>query len=83
VWLLDANMDVHLQSLLSSLGVRCESAAYRGWKALENGALVTEAVKAGFDSLLTRDGLFAESVARSWKLVVNWPTLLKQGSEGE
>ena len=65
MWLLDANMDVHLYTLLSGLGVSCGSAAFRGWKALENGALVAEAVSAGFDCLLTRDGLFGESAARA------------------
>lgn len=34
MWLLEANMDVHLYSLLRELGIRAESAAFRGWKAL-------------------------------------------------
>lgn len=67
MWLLDATMDVHLFALLGELGIRCETASYRGWKALENGALVTVAVGAGFECLLTRDGLFGESAARALK----------------
>ena len=67
MWLLDANMDVHLHSLLGELGVTVESAAFRGWKALENGQLVTAAVTAGFECLLTRDGLFGESAAKALK----------------
>ncbi len=39
----------------------------RGWKALANGALVTEAVNAGFSCLLTGDGLFGESAAKALK----------------
>lgn len=68
MWLLDANMDVHLYSLLGELGVKAESAAFRGWTALENGQLVTVAVDAGFDCLLMRDALFGESAARALKL---------------
>ena len=67
MWLLDANMDVHLVTPLSESGIRCESASMRGWKALANGALVTEAVNAGFSCLLTRDGLFGESAAKALK----------------
>src|SRR5260221_4905660 len=67
MWLLDANMDVHLYSLLRELGISAESAAFRGWKALENGQLVTAAVAAGFECLLTRDGLFGESAAKALK----------------
>ena len=33
MWLLDANMDVHLYLLLAELGVKAESAAFRGWTA--------------------------------------------------
>ena len=57
MWLLDANMDVHLESILRDLGISCETAAARGWKALSNGELVTAAVTAGFTCLLTRDQL--------------------------
>jgi hypothetical protein len=45
MWLLDANMDVHLLSLLSELGVPTEAATRRGWGALDNGALVSAAVR--------------------------------------
>jgi hypothetical protein len=64
MWLLDANMDVHLASVLEELGIACETAAHRGWKALSNGQLVAAAVASGFDCLLTRDRLFGESASR-------------------
>ena len=65
MWLLDANMDVHLADVLSDFGVACDTAAGRGWKALSNGDLVKAAVNAGFDCLLTRDRLFGESASRA------------------
>ncbi len=65
MWLLDANMDVHLASVLAELGVPCDTAARRGWKSLSNGELVSAAVGAGFDCLLTRDRLFGESDSRA------------------
>jgi hypothetical protein len=61
MWLLDANMDVHLEDLLAEFGVRSETTGRRGWGALENGDLVSAAVEAGFTCLLTQDRLFAES----------------------
>jgi hypothetical protein len=67
MWLLDANMDVHLVSVLSDFGVRCDTAGNRGWKALSNGDLVSAAVSAGFRCLLTRDRLFGESASRALK----------------
>jgi len=74
MWLLDANMDVHLVQRLGGrfqtlreLGVSCDTAANRGWKALSNGELVSAAVAAGFTCLLTRDQLFGESAARALK----------------
>ena len=67
MWLLDANMDVHLVQTLKELGVFCDTAANRGWKALSNGELVSAAVAAGFTCLLTRDQLFGESAARALK----------------
>ena len=68
MWLLDANLDVHLVSVLEELGITCETAAHRGWKALSNGQLVAAAVASGFDCLLTRDRLFGESAARALRL---------------
>jgi hypothetical protein len=59
MWLLDANVDVHLAPLVSQFGVASDTAANRGWKALENGNLVTAAVAVGFDCILTRDQAFA------------------------
>jgi hypothetical protein len=68
MWLLDANMDVHLVELLEGFGIACHTAGSRGWKALSNGDLVTAAVAAGFRCLLTRDQLFGESAARALRL---------------
>jgi hypothetical protein len=71
MWLLDANLDVHLNELLNSLRIESDTAENRGWKALRNGDLVAAAVAAGFDTLLTRDQLFAESASRAWRLFPN------------
>lgn len=68
MWLLDANMDVHLLSVLRQSGVECEGATRRGWQALDNGDLVSAAVKAGFTCLLTQDRLFGEAAARALKV---------------
>jgi uncharacterized protein (DUF433 family) len=68
MWLLDANMDVHLVSVLTGFNIPCDTAGKRGWNALSNGDLVRAAVDAGFDSLLTRDQLFGESASRALKL---------------
>ena len=67
MWLLDANMDVHLVSVLKDFGVACDTAANRGWKSLKNGDLVAAAVADGFLCLLTRDQLFGESASRALK----------------
>jgi hypothetical protein len=68
MWLLDANMDVHLLDVLRGLGVAAETAKRRGWQALKNGDLVTVAVQSGFTCILTQDRLFAESAASSLKV---------------
>ena len=68
MWLLDANLDIHLGQLLKTLGIKCDTAQNRGWKALRNGELVAAAVDAGFDTLLTRDQLFTESASRAWRI---------------
>jgi len=67
MWLLDANMDVHILDVLSEVGVPCESAIRRGWRELANGDLVSAASEAGFTCLLTHDRLFAESAAAGLK----------------
>jgi hypothetical protein len=61
MWLLDANMDVHLPGVFSELGIPCESAIDKGWRELTNGQLVSAAADAGFTCILTQDRLFAES----------------------
>ena len=65
MWLLDANMDVHLVSVLKDFGILCDTAGNRGWKSLKNGDLVTAAAADGFVCLLTRDQLFGESASRA------------------
>jgi predicted nuclease of predicted toxin-antitoxin system len=67
MWLLDANMDVHLVRVLNDYGISSDTAGNRGWKALSNGELVAAAVAAGFVCLLTRDQLFGESASRALK----------------
>ena len=68
MWLLDANMDVHLAPVLTGYGIVCDTAGNRGWKALSNGDLVKAAADAGFQCLRTRDRLFGESASRALKL---------------
>jgi hypothetical protein len=63
MWLLDANLDIHLAELLRHLQIDCDTAENR----LSNGELVAAAVGAGFSTLLTRDRLFAESASRAWR----------------
>jgi hypothetical protein len=65
MWLLDANLDIHLVELLRGYEIDCDTAENRGWKALRNGDLAAAAVQAGFDSLLTKDQLFAESASKN------------------
>ena len=65
MWLLDANIDVHLVSVLRGLEISCDTAGQRGWKSLSNGELVRVAVDAGFKCLLTRDQLFGESASEA------------------
>jgi|SRR6185312_13922972 len=69
MWLLDANMDVHLTSVLAEFGIASEN-------VLSNGQLVTAAVEGGFDCLLTRDRLFAESASRALRLHSNFAVIL-------
>ena len=67
MWLLDANMDVHLLALLQQFGQKTEATTRRGWAALNNGDLVSMAIQEGFTCLLTQDHLFAEAAARALK----------------
>jgi hypothetical protein len=70
MWLLDANMDVHLLDALSEFGIGCHSAIHRGWGNLSNGQLVSAAMEAGFTCLLTNDRLFAESARDALQLAL-------------
>jgi len=76
MWLLDANVDVHLVQTLHDLSVSCDTAGNRNWKALSNGELVSAAVAAGFSCLLTRDQLFGESAARALKTFPNFAVVV-------
>ena len=67
MWLLDANMDVHVLDVLKELGVPCDSAIHKGWSELANGELVSAAIKAGFVCILTHDRLFGKSAGSSLK----------------
>ena len=67
MWLLDANVDVHLAAVLREFGIQCETTVSRGWKALSNGELVEVTAAASFRCLLTRDQLFGESASRALK----------------
>ncbi len=58
MWLLDANLDVHVLDVLKELGVPCESAIHRGWRELANGDLLAAAFKAGFVCIPTHDSVF-------------------------
>ena len=67
MWLLDANVDVHLAPVLKQWGISCGTAAERGWKALSNSELVARAFTKGFRCLLTRDQLFGETASQVLK----------------
>ena len=69
MWLLDANMDVHLLALLKEFGVQSEAATRREWAALDNGDLVAAAAHAGFRCILTQDRRFALSAATALKAI--------------
>ena len=80
MWLLDANVDVHLAAIFTERGTVCDTVARRGWKTLSNGELVATAFAEGFRCLLTRDQLFGESASRALKsfpefavVVINLP----------
>lgn len=82
MWLLDANMDVHLILVLAQFRISADTALNRGWNDLTNGDLVAAAVDGGFECLLTRDQLFGQSASRSLErypdfalVVVNLPQL--------
>ncbi len=67
MWLLDANVDVHLAAFFTERGIACDTVSRRGWKDLSNGQLVARAFAEGFRCLLTRDRLFGESASRALK----------------
>jgi predicted nuclease of predicted toxin-antitoxin system len=68
MWLLDANMDIHLPGVLTELGIRCDAATRLGWRDVSNRELVSAAAEVGFTCLLTRDRMFAESAGRTLQL---------------
>lgn len=76
MWLLDANMDVHLVEVLRQLGVVSDTADRLGWKSLVNGELVGKAVAAGFTCLLTRDRRFGESASRALRMYPSFAVIV-------
>lgn len=64
MWLLDANLDIHLVELLKNFQIDCDRAENRGWKALRNGELAPPPYKRGST---TKDLLFAESASQIWR----------------
>ena len=65
MWLLDVNVPRQTIEALAGFGVTAEHTTKRGWGHLKNGELVEAAVLAGFECVLTRDRLFAESAGRA------------------
>ena len=63
--LLDHNLPHQLRDLLAEYGLQVETAAFRGWEQLRNGALVSAAYAAGFETIFTRDLRFAEAASKS------------------
>jgi predicted nuclease of predicted toxin-antitoxin system len=61
MWLLDVNMPLGLVPVLKDLGMEAYAARSRGWDMLRNGDLIDAASADGFEAILTRDRLFAES----------------------
>ena len=53
------------RDLLTSYGLKSETAASHGWERLRNGELVSAAHAAGFDTTWTRDSRFAEAASKS------------------
>ena len=66
----------HLIQTLRELGVSCDTAANRGWKALSNGELVSAAAATGFTCLLTRYHLFGESAARALETFLSFAVVV-------
>jgi len=56
--LFDHNVPKYLTRLLAVTGHEVQTARQMGWERLVNGMLLTAAVDAGFDVLITRDGGF-------------------------
>ena len=65
MWLLDANLDIHLVELLRRLRIDCDTAENRGFKKLSVTATWSLQLQAGFHTLLTKDQLFTESASRA------------------
>jgi hypothetical protein len=76
MWLLDANVDVHLAAVFQECGIPCDTVARRGWRALSNGELVATAIAEGFHCRLTRDQLFGESASRVLKALPDFAVVV-------
>ena len=63
--LLNVNIPLAVKAFLEAQGLKADTAESRGWRELENGDLVSAAMKAGFRCLLTRDKRIANSAAKA------------------
>lgn len=72
MWLLDANVDVHVVDVLGEFGIRAEAAVDGRWGALTNGDLVLASSAAGFTCLLTHDRRFAQSASVALSSIPNF-----------
>lgn len=65
--LLDVNIPLAIKGFLEKQGIKADTAESRGWRELENGDLVSAAMKGGFRCLLTRDKRFSKSAEKTLK----------------
>lgn len=63
MWLLDKNIPVQLNNLLSEFDIESVTADFKGWGHLTNGKLVAVAASQGISCILTRDRQFSQSAS--------------------
>lgn len=64
MWLLDANVDAHLASVLRGFGIACDTACESWLESPRKREAGRRSGGSGFDCILTRDQAFAESAQR-------------------